>query len=77
VSLGQDDRVFNSGQSGSMPKKQIAIFVLIDLILVAAVIFAVFHHMRIVPAMIAFTVLSVINGVFLIITVVKSTSTRT
>ena len=54
-----------------MPKKQIAIFVVIDLILVAAVIIAVFRHVSVVHAMAAFVVLSVINGLFLIVTVVK------
>ena len=59
-----------------MPKRQIAIFVAIDLILVAAVVIAVFRHVPILYAMAAFVVLSVINGVFLIVTVVKRTGTQ-
>jgi hypothetical protein len=55
-----------------MPKRQIAIFVAVDLILVAAVIIAVFRHISIVYAMAAFVVLSVINGLLLIVTVVKT-----
>jgi hypothetical protein len=56
-----------------MPKKQIAIFVVIDLILVVAVLIAVFHHVKILYVLLAFTLLSVINGIFLIVTVVKRT----
>jgi hypothetical protein len=58
-----------------MPKKQIAIFVIVDVILVAAVLIAVFHHVQISYVIAAFAVLSVINGIFLIITVVKKTGT--
>jgi hypothetical protein len=57
--------------SKSMPKKQIAIFVVIDLILVSAVLVAAFHHVRILYVLLAFTLLSVINGICLIVTVVK------
>jgi hypothetical protein len=59
-----------------MPKKQIAIFVVIDVILVAAVLVAVFHHVRILYVMTAFIVLSVANGILLILTVLRSTGTR-
>ena len=59
-----------------MPKKQLAIFVIVDLILVAAVLVAVFHHLKIVYVMLAFIVLSVINGIFLIVTVVRRTGTQ-
>lgn len=55
-----------------MPKKQILLFVAIDVILVGAVIVAVFRHVSVVYAMAAFVVLSVINGLFLIVTVVKT-----
>lgn len=57
-----------------MPKKQIAVFVFIDVILVIAVLIAVFHHVQISYVILAFAVLSVLNGVFLIVTVVKNTS---
>ena len=56
-----------------MPKKQIAIFVVIDVILVAAVLVAVVHHMKILYVLIAFTLLSVINGIVLILAVLKNT----
>ena len=56
-----------------MPKKQIAIFVVIDVILVVAVLVAAFHHMKILYILLAFTLLSVLNGVVLIVTVVKNT----
>jgi len=56
-----------------MPKKQIAIFVVVDLILVVAVLVAVFRHVKILYVLLAFTFLSVINGIFLIVTVVKRT----
>ena len=56
-----------------MPKKQIAIFVVVDLILVLAVLVAVFRHVKILYVLLAFTFLSVINGIFLIVTVVKRT----
>jgi hypothetical protein len=59
-----------------MPKKQLAIFVVIDLILVAAVLIAVFQHVKVIYAISAFIGLSVINGIFLIVTVVKRTGTR-
>jgi hypothetical protein len=56
-----------------MPKKQIAIFVVVDLILVVAVLVAVFRHVKILYVLLAFTFLSVMNGIFLIVTVVKGT----
>lgn len=56
-----------------MPKKQIAIFVVIDVILVVAVLVSAFHHMKILYVLLAFTLLSVLNGIVLIVTVVKNT----
>jgi hypothetical protein len=56
-----------------MPKKQIAIFVVVDLILVIAALVAVFRHVKILYVLLAFTFLSVMNGIFLIVTVVKGT----
>ncbi len=56
-----------------MLKKQIAIFVVIDVILVVAVLIAVFHHIKILYVLLAFTLLSVLNGIVLIITVLKNT----
>jgi len=56
-----------------MPKKQITIFVVIDIILVVAVLVAAFHHMKILYVLLAFTLLSVVNGIVLIVTVVKNT----
>ena len=58
-----------------MPKKQIAIFVVVDVILAVAVLIAVFHHVKILYVLVAFTFLSVINGIFLIVTVVRRTGT--
>jgi len=55
-------------------KKQIAVFVIVDVILVAAVLVAVFHHVQISYVILGFAVLSVLNGIFLIVTVVKKTS---
>lgn len=60
-------------QAAAMPKTQIAIFVVIDVILVIAVVVAAFHHVKILYVMTAFIVLSVINGIFLIVTVLKNT----
>lgn len=57
-----------------MPKRQIAVFVAIDVILVAAVLVAVFQHVKILYVLLAFTLLSVINGVVLIVSVVKNTN---
>jgi hypothetical protein len=54
-----------------MPKTQLIKFVIIDLILVAAVIIAVFLHVRVLYAMIAFVLLSCFNGIYLIVTVVN------
>ena len=59
-----------------MPKKQLAIFVVIDLILISAVLVAVFQHVKVIYVMAAFILLSAINGMFLIVTVVKRTGTR-
>ena len=56
-----------------MPKKQIAIFVVIDVILVAAVLVAAFHHVKILYVLLAFTFLSVLNGIVLIVVVLKNT----
>lgn len=58
-----------------MPKKQIAVFVIVDVILVVAVLIAVFHHVQIGYVIGAFAVFSVINGIFLIVTAVKKTGT--
>jgi len=59
-----------------MPKQQLAIFVLIDLILIAAVLVAVFQHMKVLYVMPAFILFSVLNSIFLIVTVVKRTGTK-
>lgn len=59
-----------------MPKKQLAIFVVIDVILVIAVLVAAFQHVKILYVLLAFAVLSVINGLFLIVTVVRNTAQR-
>jgi hypothetical protein len=59
-----------------MPKKQLAIFVVVDVILVAAVLIAVFHHVKVLYVLLGFAVLSVINGIFMIVTVVKRTGTQ-
>lgn len=56
-----------------MPKKQIVLFVVIDVILVVAVLIAAFQHVKILYVLLAFTFLSVINGIVLIVTVVKNT----
>ncbi|HET9743338.1 MAG TPA: hypothetical protein VFQ00_11360 [Terriglobales bacterium] len=57
----------------NVPKKELAIFVGVDLVLVVAMIVAVFHHVPVFYAMMAFIVLSVINGIFLIVFAVRST----
>ena len=54
-----------------MPKKELAIFVVIDVVLVVAAIVAAFHHVKIIYVILGFFVLSAINGVFLIVTMVK------
>lgn len=54
-----------------MPKKELAIFVIIDLILVAAAIIGVFQHVKVLYVISAFAVLSVLNGLFLIVAAVK------
>src|SRR3954467_12517239 len=59
-----------------MPKKQLAIFVVVDVILVAAVLIAVFHHVKVLYVLLGFAVLSVINGIFMIVPVVKRTGTQ-
>jgi len=59
-----------------MPKKQLAIFVVIDVILVIGVLIAAFQHVKILYVLLAFAVLSVINGIFLIVTVVRNTAQR-
>jgi len=56
-----------------MPKKQIVLFVVIDVILVVAGLIAAFQHVKILYVLLAFTFLSVINGIVLIVTVVKNT----
>jgi hypothetical protein len=54
-----------------MPKKELAIFVVVDLILVAAAILAAFRHVKIVYVILFFFILSAINGMFLIVTLVR------
>lgn len=54
-----------------MPKKELAIFIVIDVLLAAAVIVAAFHHLPILAVLLAFTFLSVINGVFIVIALVR------
>lgn len=71
--VGTTSWAFNDARL--MPKKQLAIFIMIDVILVLAVIIAVLHHVRVIYALGAFIVLSVINGLFLIVTVLRNTRT--
>jgi len=59
-----------------MPKKELAAFVVVDLILVALAIFAVLRHVRILYVMLGFIAFSVVNGLFLIVTVVRRTEPR-
>ena len=59
-----------------MPKKQLIAFVIVDLMLVAAVIVAVVHHVKVLYVMLGFIAFSVINGILLIVTVVKKTEQR-
>ena len=59
-----------------MPKKQLAVFVLFDLILVAVAIVAVLRHVKVLYVMMGFIAFSVINGLFLIVTVVRNTKAR-
>lgn len=54
-----------------MPKKELAIFVTVDLILVMAAIVAVFHHVKVMYVIAGFGVLTVVNGLVLIVSVVK------
>ncbi len=56
-----------------MPKKQIVLFVVIDVVLVIGVLMAAFRHVKILYVLLAFTFLSVINGIVLIVRVVKNT----
>ncbi|PYY11603.1 MAG: hypothetical protein DMG61_18525 [Acidobacteria bacterium] len=59
-----------------MPKKQLIVFVIVDLILVAAAIVAVLRHVKVLYVMLGFIAFSIINGIFLIITVVRKTEQR-
>jgi len=59
-----------------MPKKQLAVFVFFDLILVAVAIVAVLRHVKVLYVMMGFIAFSVINGLFLIVTVVRNTKAR-
>lgn len=54
-----------------MPKKELAIFVIVDVVLVIAAIIAAFRHVKIVYVLFGFLVLSVINGILLIVTTVR------
>ena len=54
-----------------MPKKELAIFVIIDLILVAAAIIAAFQHVKVLYIIVVFALLTVINGLVLIVSLVK------
>ncbi len=54
-----------------MPKKELAIFVVIDLILVVAAIAAVFQHVKVLYVIVVFGVLTVINGLVLIVSLVR------
>jgi len=55
-----------------MPKRAITIFVVIDVLLVAAAIIAAFGHVKILYVIIGFAVFSAINGIILILSLVKS-----
>ena len=59
-----------------MPKKELAVFVVVDLILVALAIFAAFRHVRVLYVMLGFIAFSVVNGIFLIVMVVRKTEPR-
>ena len=65
-----------SGKPLRIPKNQLIAFVIIDLILVAAAIFAVLRHVQVLYVMMGFIAFSVINGIFLIVTVVRKTEPR-
>ena len=54
-----------------MPKKELAIFVIVDVILVVAAVVAAIRHVKIAYVIGAFALLSVINGLLLIVTVVR------
>ena len=60
-----------------MPKKELSIFVVIDLVLVALAIIAAFRHVKILYVVLTFALLSVINGIFLIVTLVRKTGGST
>ena len=57
-----------------MPKREIALFVVIDVILVAIAIMAAIRHVKVLYVLLAFLVLSVINGIFLIVSVLRRTA---
>jgi hypothetical protein len=59
-----------------MPKKQLALFVIVDLVLVLAAIVAVVRHVKVLYVMLGFIAFSLINGIFLIVTVVRKTEPR-
>jgi len=59
-----------------MPKKQLTVFVIVDLILVAAAILAVLRHVKVLYVMLGFIAFSVINGTFLLVTVLRKTEPR-
>ncbi|PYY00265.1 MAG: hypothetical protein DMG64_17100 [Acidobacteria bacterium] len=59
-----------------MPKKQLTVFVIVDLILVAAAILAVLRHVKVLYVMLGFIAFSVINGIFLLVTVLRKTEPR-
>ena len=54
-----------------MPKRELAIFVIVDVVLVIAAIVAAFRHVKIVYVLFGFLVLSVINGLVLIVAAVR------
>lgn len=60
----------------TMPKKQLAVFVIVDLVLVATAIVAALRHVKVLYVMLGFIAFSVVNGVFLIVTVVRKTEPR-
>jgi len=59
-----------------MPKKELAAFVLVDLFLVAIAILAVLRHVKVLYVMLGFIGFSVVNGIFLIVTVIRRTTPR-
>ena len=54
-----------------MPKRELAIFIVVDVLLAIAVVVAAFQHLPILAVLVAFAVLSVINGVFIILALVR------